>query len=973
MLVRKEDAEAQYRHGLQALQQWRDGTGPSEALDRAVELLTSASESGDHDGARVALAQLYLEQGDAGVAEDGAEALRLAKQAADRHHPEAAHVCGVLLLYEWADDERGADHDVFDEAVYYFTLAAEGGHRHAQFYLGRIHLGHQLKEFAAAARGHLIGHDQSAAGGEEIDLSQSPGVDASALEMAAHWLSKAAEGGLVAAMRTVAELYLHGYGVEQSDLEAFGWFRLAADHLDPSSQCKTAWLFLKGTGTRQDLDEAERLFSLANEQGFEEARIAMLNIRALQHAARDAQGDYDFFLQQLKTTAPKAHQHAERCKSRQMQARPSQVALRYTHPIGLEDNIRLQERERVHLSAEADRQSEAARHLDAHLSPVGAGGRLPDDDTTFQKTLRAAEQQARNEQLEAERLGERYEEGERRREETLEQLRRDRAEREEQLAARDILPASDQEPALAVSRVENDSIADGRPLFKEPLALCARTMSSEPGLGRLPAVIEVCAKFVDQAIDSDECVHVFKFPKSLESVEKLCRTFDRGGDNLEVGDLAGLDVLDVAWVLRTWLAELPQSLLSPAAPVGDGKEAEKEAEVFAKFQAVGASSRGGQGEARAIAEVKVLLQELPADHFAILAFFMQLLHRVETESQRTMMDANRLALAVTPALLRDPLQRGSTRLNCEVVALMIRSFDRVFFDQTILDGTYDIQGTHGAGACRGCIVLGDAVTGYLVVYPGETSGAASAKKGLRRSIHGSASWTMDGNVQFTARGPLRSDFSVTVVQANLHQPGSAAAAAVSVEISCEFAEDEADTKKSEAQNLRGNQAQWAPPSDGTSAPCGECLSFAAKAPPVRFRLRCLGEANSAAGELLGEGIIGAFVTFFFCHCNFANERSDSSCGILLCAELEELPEYAQAWVQELEAPINANVSDILPRRLAREARLSPVPVQGEESGTVQLIVAWDPAATYAYSLAVDETKQVRAPRCCFWGSPPAAT
>ena len=85
-----------------------------------------------------------------------------------------------------------------------------------------------------------------------------------------------------------------------------------------------------------------------------------------------------------------------------MQARPSQVALRYTHPIGLEDNIRLQERERVHLSAEADRQSEAARHLDAHLSPVGAGGRLPDDDTTFQKTLRAAEQQARNEQLEAE-------------------------------------------------------------------------------------------------------------------------------------------------------------------------------------------------------------------------------------------------------------------------------------------------------------------------------------------------------------------------------------------------------------------------------------------------------------------------------------------------------------------------------------------------------------------------------------------
>jgi len=142
---------------------------------------------------------------------------------------------------------------------------------------------------------------------------------------------------------------------------------------------------------------------------------------------------------------------------------------------------------------------------------------------------------------------------------------------------------------------------------------------------------------------------------------------------------------------------------------------------------------------------------------------------------------------------------------------------------------------------------------------------------------------------------------------------------------------------------------------------------------VRFRLRCLGEANSAAGELLGEGIIGAFVTFFFCHCNFANERSDSSCGILLCAELEELPEYAQAWVQELEAPINANVSDILPRRLAREARLSPVPVQGEESGTVQLIVAWDPAATYAYSLAVDETKQVRAPRCCFWGSPPAAT
>src|SRR6185369_1225250 len=56
------------------------------------------------------------------------------------------------------------------------------------------------------------------------------------LEMAAHWLQKAAEQNHAAAQFNLAVLYTQGAGVPQNYPEAAKWFQRAADQNDPASQ-----------------------------------------------------------------------------------------------------------------------------------------------------------------------------------------------------------------------------------------------------------------------------------------------------------------------------------------------------------------------------------------------------------------------------------------------------------------------------------------------------------------------------------------------------------------------------------------------------------------------------------------------------------------------------------------------------------------------------------------------------------------
>jgi hypothetical protein len=196
--------------------------------------------------------------------------------------------------------------------------------------------------------------------------------------------------------------------------------------------------------------------------------------------------------------------------------------------------------------------------------------------------------------------------------------------------------------------------------------------------------------------------------------------------------------------------DLPQPLLSSSLP-GDYDEEQ----LFEGFQQVGLPSQDGTGEARAITDLKHLLEELPADHLAILSYIMDLLRKVELGKESTMMDATRLSLAVTPALLRDPLDRETTRLNYRVVALMIEKFELVFFEQKLYPGTYSIEGHVSSIPAHGTLVLTDShsVEGYVVVSPcikplRDEPHAASM---MVRHIMPGGKWDMDGGVRFTAR------------------------------------------------------------------------------------------------------------------------------------------------------------------------------------------------------------------------------
>jgi TPR repeat protein len=874
------------------------------------------------------------------------EAYRIAKPAADANHPDAAFLCAQLRLVHWYT--AGLEHrDVFDEALYYFTVAAESEHHDAQFMLGYILLcqacgiDDELYRLAASmqhdvadyddhigtrggsdsyfsggsmsryARDHsnryndggsigYLGHHNSfepvaAFSGfdlhNQMNLAEMFVVDLGAVEKSKYWFARATDGGNVQAMRMLAQLYLHGCGVDQSDLEAIDWFRLAADHNDVASLCKQAWLTIKGTAYHRDFDEAERLFeeALMIDERCLEARLACDCFPVVRECAKRARGNYTEFLQELLGSAPDLHKFALSVASASKVARidPENERPKY------EVKIREQESERNRLSALASELREKTEHLDAHRKQgqprlprhiLLISRRLPAlqllldsvkncvatiecdeaDDTediigqvkttvadavhTWSATSGRTELEERNDfrldsialihkggelnelvprlrsacgalpvehfdedtwgrqrALLADRAGEYFDteqqmlwhqaaekyalleeekivkaagrvtraqedartaemklqEDEDERQRVLRDLHDRRKRRQEEHGVSRFW-GEQHDPALADFLDDENPDSGAEPsLFGQPLLSCSRRMSLQEGLDRLPRAIEACAEYVRNqiaTIDTDILADLFKMPHNLDVVKKLT-------EKLDCVDLANLDlerrslhVLDVAWVIVTWLTELPQPLLSTPLP---GKDDE---EMFQRIQQVGLHahdiSSDESSDARAISDLKQLLEQVPADHYSILAFVMQLLHEAETEYAKRVaddgkIDAKRASLTLTPALVR---QAGSakeaTRLNHRVVAVMIEHFDLVFWEQKLYPGTYRIEGHVSSVGARGTLVLTDShkVEGYLAVCPcieqRETPHPASW---MVRHILDGGTWGMDGKISFAAR------------------------------------------------------------------------------------------------------------------------------------------------------------------------------------------------------------------------------
>ena len=62
-------------------------------------------------------------------------------------------------------------------------------------------------------------------------------------------------------------MYSNGWGVTQSDEEAFKWYRLAAEAGLTQAQTSLAKMYAKGRGTGKDVVEAHRWYSIASGLG----------------------------------------------------------------------------------------------------------------------------------------------------------------------------------------------------------------------------------------------------------------------------------------------------------------------------------------------------------------------------------------------------------------------------------------------------------------------------------------------------------------------------------------------------------------------------------------------------------------------------------------------------------------------------------------------------------------------------------
>lgn len=129
----------------------------------------------------------------------------------------------------------------FQLAIRQLTVAAELGHRLAQFKLAIMYL-------------------------EGIGESSNH-------ELAYHWFHRAAEQGDADSLNKLGWMCEAGFGVERDQARAVNWFRQAAERGHLEAQFNLAAKYDNGEGVAQNHAEAARWYRLAAEQGLADARF----------------------------------------------------------------------------------------------------------------------------------------------------------------------------------------------------------------------------------------------------------------------------------------------------------------------------------------------------------------------------------------------------------------------------------------------------------------------------------------------------------------------------------------------------------------------------------------------------------------------------------------------------------------------------------------------------------------------------
>ena len=162
-----------------------------------------------------------------------------------------------------------------EETLSTLAQAVEHGDPDAQFRLGKVFLASEdpLTAMMLFRAAHSQGHEPASV---QIDAmcgreDGKPGND----EDIANWYMPIAEEGNPTAQVTLAMIYEHGRGVEQSTEQAARWLRRAADQRQYASDAEIAIVLEYWLGVEQDPDESAKWLRLAAEHGWSFAQSVL--------------------------------------------------------------------------------------------------------------------------------------------------------------------------------------------------------------------------------------------------------------------------------------------------------------------------------------------------------------------------------------------------------------------------------------------------------------------------------------------------------------------------------------------------------------------------------------------------------------------------------------------------------------------------------------------------------------------------
>jgi hypothetical protein len=171
-----------------------------------------------------------------------------------------------------------------EEAIHWYTLAAEQGHAMAQFSLGDIYArDERAQDYAAALHWYLKAAEQDNAPAQlAAGVLYADGLGTQRNHQEANrWFRRAAGQGNRSAQFNLGIAYDHGYGVPVDPVQAFGWFRMAAEQGLADAQYNIGIMYAGGDGVEQDPVRAYRWINKAAEQGHPTALAARAELERI--------------------------------------------------------------------------------------------------------------------------------------------------------------------------------------------------------------------------------------------------------------------------------------------------------------------------------------------------------------------------------------------------------------------------------------------------------------------------------------------------------------------------------------------------------------------------------------------------------------------------------------------------------------------------------------------------------------------